>query len=161
MILKLVDGVPGGRVLVFLFPLVLFGLGLLCLTVAELIQITNGVTLGLAVAVTYAWRRSVWIFLREKEDAAAIWLSLGLFSMVAITVLNVGYSTWVRSFGTPLDPVNSSFVAGIKFGYAFSFGSLYLVPFATASMVPPPGWVSLLAVVAVSAGLSLALMRIF
>ncbi len=150
MLVRLAERIPGGRLLVFALPFIVFAAGSIAFPTPQLIQICNWVSLALTVAVLFSWRRMVPIFLRERHEAGAVWLSLGIFAIVVDTVVNIVYSSWLRAQGTPPDITGSYAVAVIRFGYVFGFGCLYLVPFARDAIVPPNGWISLIVIVALS-----------
>jgi hypothetical protein len=155
MFLKMAERVPGGRIMFFGLPVALFLISYTILSLNTLIQVCNNVTLAVSVAVSWSWRNSISTFMEEREDVGLVWLSLGVFTIIVFTVVNIAYSSWLRSTGMSITTYDSTITALVRFAYSFGFGCLYLVPMSKEDVVPPRGWVSLMCIVFGTAGLTL------
>lgn len=157
MLIRFVEKFPGGRWIILLVPAILYAVGSALFSPAVVTQVANSVVLALSFVMVWTFRRSIPMFFREQQEAGIVWISLGIFSLVVTTLLNIAHSTVYRALDLPLDP-NTMFISGIRFLYAFSFGCLYLVPLARAGQVPIEGWWSLFAVVVLTSIFSLLTM---
>lgn len=158
MILKLFDRFPGGRALVILVPILLFIFGSFAIGENALVQVGNVEILVISVACLFPWRRSLSIFFRERHDVGAAWFSLGVFGLILTTVLNAGYSTYLRASGVP---PSDTIVAAFRFAYALELSCLFIAPQVRNSAVPTSGWLTLLALVTLASMAALLGMWLF
>lgn len=148
MLLKELEHFKGGRALFFLIPIALFTTGTLMFPTEVMTQISNFVTLVLAIALLFTYWESIVLFLREKRDAGVVWMNLGIFTLIVTTVVARGYSTYLHYYARAPQLPDSLFVCAIAFVYAFSFGCFFLAARSRDQVVPPHGWWALLGLVA-------------